>query len=65
LALLHLLFGYIGGIIIVWITGDLFPYGLNLLLNTTRFNEDNLPLVAGTLAAVGSYFKAYQHNHNS
>lgn len=50
--------GYISGLILNWAVGGLIVNGLNLILNTTRFTGDKLPIVCGALAVVGSFFKS-------
>lgn len=50
--------GYISGLILNWAVGGLVVNGLNLILNTTRFTADKLPIVCGALAVVGSFFKS-------
>lgn len=50
--------GYISGLILNWAVGGLVVNGLNLILNTTRFTADKLPIICGALAVVGSFFKS-------
>lgn len=50
--------GYVSGLILNWTVGGLVVNGLNLMLNTTRFTADKLPIICGALAVVGSFFKS-------
>lgn len=50
--------GYISGLILKLIVGGFIVDGLNLMLNTTRFTADKLPIICGVLAVVGSFFKS-------
>ena len=50
--------GYVSGLILNWTVGGFIVNGLNLMLNTTRFTADKLPIICGTLAVVGSFFKS-------
>lgn len=50
--------GYLTGLILKWIIGDAVVNGMNLLLNTTRFTPDMLPVVCGALGTIGSFFKS-------
>lgn len=50
--------GWICGWLLKLFTGDTIANGLNLLLNTTRFTPESLPIVCGVLATVGSFFKS-------
>ena len=50
--------GYVSGLILNWAVGGLVVNGLNLMLNTTRFTADKLPIICGALAVVGSFFKS-------
>lgn len=36
--------------------------GLNTLFGTTRFTPDIIPVVCGTLAVIGSFFKTTVNN---
>ena len=58
-------FGYICGLVLHWLIGDVVANGFNLLLNTERFTSDSIPLVVGTLALVGSFFRTSTSNQNS
>ena len=51
--------GYISGLILKLTVGGFVVNGLNLILNTTRFTADKLPIICGALAVVGSFFKSY------
>lgn len=50
--------GWLGGWIAKVTIGGHLAAGLNLLFNTDRFSPDMLPLICGTLACFGSYFKS-------
>lgn len=50
--------GYISGLILKLTVGGFVVNGLNLILNTTRFTADKLPIICGALAVVGSFFKS-------
>ena len=50
--------GYISGLILKLTAGGFVVNGLNLMLNTTRFTADKLPIISGALAVVGSFFKS-------
>lgn len=50
--------GWICGWLLEFFIGDTVANGLNILLNTTRFTPDVLPIVCGALATVGSFFKS-------
>ena len=50
--------GYISGLILKLTAGGFVVNGLNLMLNTTRFTADKLPIICGALAVVGSFFKS-------
>ena len=62
LVILSPVLGFFGGWICGWLLeffiGDMVANGLNILLNTTRFTPDVLPIVCGALATVGSFFKS-------
>lgn len=62
LIILSPVLGFFGGWICGWLLeffiGDTVANGLNILLNTTRFTPDVLPIVCGALATVGSFFKS-------
>lgn len=49
--------GVVSGLILKWIVGGFVVDGLNLIFNTTRFSADKIPIVCGTLAVIGSFFK--------
>ena len=55
--ILIFLSGVVSGLILKWIVGGFVIDGLNLIFNTTRFNADKIPIVCGTLAVIGSFFK--------
>lgn len=48
--------GWVTGIILSWFIGDTVVSGLNLILGTARFTVDELPIICGTLAVIGSFF---------
>ena len=50
--------GYLTGLVLKWIIGDAVANGMNLLLNTTRFTPEMLPVVCGALGTIGSFFKS-------
>ena len=50
--------GWVAGWILEWTFGDTLINGLNLLFNTTRFGTNMLPMMCGTLAVIGSFFKS-------
>lgn len=50
--------GYISGLILKLTVGGFVVNGLNLILNTTRFTADKLPIICGALAVVGSFFES-------
>lgn len=50
--------GYLGGMLLECIIGNKIVAGMNLIFNTTSFTSDLIPLTCGTLAVIGSYFKA-------
>ena len=50
--------GYIAGSVLSWAVGDTLINGLNVLFNTTRFGAHMLPMICGTLAVIGSFFKS-------
>lgn len=58
-------FGYICGIVLRWLIGGVVANGFNLLLNTERFTSDSIPLVVGTLALIGSFFRTSTSNQNN
>lgn len=55
---------YIGGLILKLFVGNLIANGFNILFNTTRFTSAYIPVICGTLATIGKYFKASQTNNN-
>ena len=50
--------GCVTGHLLKWLIGDKIVNGFNYLFNTTRFTEDMLPMVCGTLGVIGSFFKS-------
>ena len=54
--------GWFGGWILMKIVGGAVINGLNTLFGTTRFTPDIIPVVCGTLAVIGSYFKTTVNN---
>lgn len=51
------LFGWIGGWFAKITIGDILCNGLNTLVGTTMFTPSQLPLIGGTLAWIGGFFK--------
>lgn len=49
--------GWFGGWILMNIVGGAVVTGLNTLFETTRFTPDIIPVVCGTLAVIGNFFK--------
>ncbi|MBU5331749.1 hypothetical protein KQI61_06030 [Anaerocolumna aminovalerica] len=62
---LTFLFAYLGGMVLDWVVGAKLVNGLNLMLNTTRFTRDLIPLTCATLATIGRYFRSSQTNNNN
>lgn len=62
---LTFVFAYIGGSLLDWIVGEKLVNGLNLMLDTTRFTRDLIPLTCATLATIGRYFKSSMPNPNN
>lgn len=56
--ILIFLAGAISGLVLKWIIGGFVVDGLNLIFNTTRFSADKIPIICGTLAVIGSFFKS-------
>ena len=54
--------GWFGGWVLMKIVGTAVINGLNTLFGTTRFTPDIIPVVCGTLAVIGSYFKTTVNN---
>ena len=54
--------GWFGGWILMKIVGVAVVTGLNTLFGTTRFTPDIIPVVCGTLAVIGSFFKTTVNN---
>lgn len=48
---------YFGGWVASITIGNILTDGLNTLFQTTWFTKDMIPLCAGTLGWIGSYFK--------
>lgn len=61
---LTFIFAYVGGMLLDLIVGARLVNGLNLMLDTTRFTRDLIPLTCATLATIGRYFKSYHVNDN-
>ncbi|MEK4006514.1 hypothetical protein [Paenibacillus sp. FSL H3-0333] len=57
-------FGWLGGRFLQWVYGGYVANGLNLLLKVEYFKSTQLPIVCGTLAVIGGYFK-YSQNYSS
>lgn len=55
--------GWFGGWILSKIAGLAIVSGFNMLFNTDRFVVDMIPIVCGTLAVIGSYFKTSISNN--
>ena len=49
--------GWFGGWILMKAFGNVVTDGLNTLFGTDRFTPDVIPIVFGTLATIGGYFK--------
>lgn len=49
--------GWFGDWILMNIVGGAVATGLNTLFETTRFTPDIIPIVCGTLAVIGNFFK--------
>lgn len=49
--------GWFGGWILMNIVGGAVATGLNTSFETTRFTPDIIPVVCGTLAVIGNFFK--------
>ena len=54
---------YFGGWIAKITIGAKLVEALNMLFNTTYFIPDKLPLMAGALGWIGSYFKSTKEKH--
>lgn len=57
--------GYFGGWLAEITIGTKIAEGLNLLFNTNYFTKDMLPMIAGTLTWIGSFFKSINFNLGS
>ena len=55
---LYFLFGWIGGWFAKITIGNILCNGLNALVGTTMFTPSQLPLIGGTLAWIGGFFKS-------
>lgn len=60
--ILVFLAGVVSGLVLKWIVGGLVVDGFNFIFNTTRFSADKIPIVCGTLAVIGSFFKTTMIN---
>ena len=49
--------GWVSGLLLKWIIGDIVANGFNYVFNTTRFTADMLPVTCGVLGVIGSFFK--------
>lgn len=58
--IIYISFGYLGGLVVKWLFGDMISIGFNLLLGTDRFQPQYIPIITATLALIGSYFKTFQ-----
>lgn len=56
---------YFGGWIAKVTIGTKLVAALNLLFNTDYFTKDMLPMMAGALGWIGSYFKSYPNIKNN
>ena len=52
---------YFGGWITMHVVGDTLANALNVLFNVQYFSADKIPMIAGALGWIGSYFKASTH----
>lgn len=59
------LFGWIGGWFAKITIGNILCKGLNTLFGVTFFNPSKIPLIAGTLAWIGGFFKSISTVKNS
>ena len=50
--------GWLAGVFLQWVIGDIIVNGLNYVFDTTRFTVDMLPVVCGTLSVICSFFKS-------
>ena len=57
--------GYFGGWLAEITIGTKIAEGLNILFNTNYFTKDMLPMMAGTLTWIGSFFKSINFNFGS
>lgn len=58
LPMLSFFITYIGGWVCKITFGPTLCYALNTLFNSTYFEPDKLPLMAGALGWIGGYFKS-------
>ena len=56
---------YFGGWIASLVIGNPLCNALNTIFGTTRFNPSMIPLIAGGLGWIGSYFKTRPINTNN
>ena len=62
LPVIYFALGAFGGWILKVCVGGHVVYGLNVLFGTDRFYPEQLPVICGVLAVIGSYFKSTQTN---
>ena len=55
--------GWFGGWILMKIVGDAVANGFNTLFGVSRFVPDMIPIICGTLATIGSYFRTTSVNN--
>jgi len=55
--------GFVGAWLLSFIFGEQVISGLNNLLDTSRFTVEALPVLGGTLAWLGGYFKSININN--
>ncbi len=61
--ILAVVIGWFAGCVIELLFGTYITSGLNLLLNTVRFEPNHIPVLCSILAVVGSYFRSIQMNN--
>ena len=54
---------WFGGWILMKIVGDAVANGFNTLFGVSRFVPDMIPIICGTLATIGSYFRTTSVNN--
>lgn len=59
------LFGWIGGWFAKITIGNILCNGLNAIVGTTMFTPSQLPLIGGTLAWIGHFFKGISSSAKS